>query len=195
MTLETRNLYTTPPIMSPSQETSKSKHWSCKYCKKSGATVSCQAKGCKACYHFPCGVKAGCLYQYTGSYASYCRIHRDSQALDKNNISKELDCVVCFGSVAKGVTDPGRLACPGCGRNFHTTCLQRMARASGSECFKCPHGNNNDKFLAGMRSGGIDVPDKVTDREGEENSVFYNHDDLYRQAKKCSAIACVANDR
>ena len=102
---------------------------------------------------------------------------------------------MCFGSVAKGVTDPGRLAFPGCGRNFHTTCLQRMARASGSECFKCPHGNNNDKFLAGMRSGGIDVTDKVADREGEENSVFYNHDDLYRQAKKCSAIACVANDR
>ena len=102
---------------------------------------------------------------------------------------------MCFGSVAKGVTDPGRLACPGCGRNFHTTCLQRMARASGRECFKCPHGYNNDKFLAGMRSGGIDVTDKVADREGEENSVFYNHDDLYRQAKKCSAIACVANDR
>ena len=46
-----------------------------------------------------------------------------------------------------------------------------------------------------MRSGGIYVPDKVADREGEENSVFYNLDDLYRQAKKCSAIACVANDR
>ena len=90
-------------LSSIQSEQERGKRLNCKYCRKSGATIRCQAKGCKACYHFPCGVKAGCLYQYTGSYASYCRNHRDSQALDKNNISKELDCVVCFESVAKSL--------------------------------------------------------------------------------------------
>ena len=28
-----------------------------------------------------------------GSYGSYCGTRRDSQALDRNNIAKELDCV------------------------------------------------------------------------------------------------------
>ena len=182
-------------LPSVQSEQERGRKLNCKYCKKSGATINCQAKGCKVCYHFPCGVKAGCLYQYTGSYTSYCPSHRVSQAPDQKNISKELDCVVCFETVAKSVTDPGRLACPGCGRNFHTTCLQRMALASGSECFKCPHCNNSDKFLAGMRLGGIYVPDKDADWEGEENSVFYNYGDLYRQAKKCSAVTCVASDR
>jgi uncharacterized C2H2 Zn-finger protein len=70
-----------------------------------------------------------------------------------------------------------------------------MAVASGSEYFKCPHCNNNDKFLAGMRMSGVYVPDKDAEWEGQENSSFYNYGDLYRQAKKCSASICVAGDR
>ena len=31
-----------------------------------------------------------------GSYGSYCGTRRDSQALVRNNIAKELDCVGCF---------------------------------------------------------------------------------------------------
>ena len=33
-----------------------------------------------------------------GSYGSYFGTRRDSQALDRNNIAKELDCVGCFES-------------------------------------------------------------------------------------------------
>lgn len=176
-------------------ELARGKTLTCSFCKKTGATITCKARGCKTSFHFPCGAKSGCLYQFTGSYTSYCPSHRATQDRNKNNISTDLDCVVCFEPVPKLVTSPDRLACPGCGRNFHSPCLQRMALASGSQCFKCPHCNNSDKFLAGMRMTGVYVPDKDADWEGEENSSFYNYGDLYRQAKKCSAPACNAGDR
>jgi len=182
-------------LPSVKSELARGKKLNCSFCKKSGATISCKARGCKTTFHFPCGVKSGCLYQFAGSFTSYCPTHRASQARSKTNISTDLDCVVCFEPVASLVSDTGRLSCPGCGRNFHSPCLQRMALASGSQCFKCPHCNNSDKFLAGMRMTGVYVPDKDADWEGEENSSFYNYGDLYRQAKKCAASDCTASNR
>lgn len=176
-------------------ELSRGKRIFCRFCKKAGATISCKARGCKASFHFPCGSKAGCLYQFTGNYTSYCPQHKGSQAATHPSPSPDLDCVVCFEPVVKKCTEAGRLACPGCGRNFHSTCLQRMALASGSRCFKCPHCNNSDTFLAGMRMAGVYVPDKDADWEGKENSSFYNYEDLYRQSKTCSNSVCLAGTR
>eukprot|EP00092_Neocalanus_flemingeri_P021414 GFUD01023217.1.p1 GENE.GFUD01023217.1~~GFUD01023217.1.p1 ORF type:complete len:1228 (+),score=363.43 GFUD01023217.1:109-3792(+) len=178
-------------------ELTRSKNRICRYCKKTGASINCHAKGCRTSFHFPCGSKAGCLYQFMGSYTSYCPQHRASQVASLPTISPDQDCVVCYEpvSLTRQVAAQVRLACPGCGRNFHCACLQRMALASGSLCFKCPHCNNSEQFLAGMRLAGVYVPDKDADWEGEENSAFYNYGDLYRQAKKCSASDCLAENR
>ena len=87
-------------------ELARGKTLTCSFCKKTGATITCKARGCKTSFHFPCGAKSGCLYQFTGSYTSYCPTHRATQDRNKNNISTDLDCVVCFEPVPKLVTSP-----------------------------------------------------------------------------------------
>jgi len=176
------------------KELSRGATLKCKFCRKPGATICCKSKGCKTHFHFPCGTKGGCLFEFTGNYSAYCCNHRPPP-ICVSNASTESNCVICFEQVMLGKNNPSKLSCPGCDRSFHSRCVQRMALSSGSQCFKCPNCNNSNTFLDGMRHQGIYVPDKDAEWEQEENSNFYNYGDLYRQVKRCSAIPCYAEER
>ncbi|KAK7882412.1 hypothetical protein WMY93_028586 [Mugilogobius chulae] len=61
------------------------KFQTCSKCKKKGATVGCEIKCCKKCYHYPCAIEAKAQTfedKKKGRFGIYCFLCKDTQSLE-----------------------------------------------------------------------------------------------------------------
>src|SRR5207245_2755681 len=121
----------------------------CSYCGKKGATVGCNVMACNKKFHMPCGLVNHSFHSFhhkSGSFPSFCNIHRPNQKLFKVKLKRNENCSICREPVISK-TNPTSLISPCCGNAFHRLCLQKLSIHSGSYHFKCPVCNNKDIFI------------------------------------------------
>ncbi|OCT68723.1 G2/M phase-specific E3 ubiquitin-protein ligase [Xenopus laevis] len=167
------------------KEVNRAKKLRCSLCKNRGASIGCEFPKCRRSYHYPCGVKKECIFQFTGSFRSYCWEHRPVQKI----VSSQTDCspcTICLENV-NHVPSYHVLCCPCCKTSwFHRNCLQGQALSAGLFFFRCTVCNNKDIFQKEMLRMGIHIPERDASWELEENAfqellIQYQHCD----AKKC----------
>ncbi|CAG7824643.1 unnamed protein product [Allacma fusca] len=154
----------------------------CKYCKIKGATLGCAVAKCKCSFHFTCGIPKGTLHHFSGSFDSYCGVHKPKVTIP---VPKEMwTCGICFVDVEESENP----VWPPCCKNiiYHRLCMQKYASTSGSYFFSCPHCKNGDTFVEAMKKSGVYVPERDAQWELEpgafaELAQAYTHCD----AKQC----------
>merc|ERR1712126_575656 len=88
------------------------------------------------------------------------------------NISPDPICMVCLDTCGRvSGPGPGKLVSPCCGRTFHRDCVQKTSLQAGKAALKCPACNDKEKF-------------------NEENSNFYQFDDMLNMYRRCDSILC-----
>ncbi|KAG5857154.1 hypothetical protein ANANG_G00016110 [Anguilla anguilla] len=168
------------------QEVRRSTRLRCGVCKKKGASVGCSIKSCRKKVHFPCGIKEEFVFQFTGLFPSFCRVHRPTQSL-LSPVTTPLSCSVCLDPI-EPVLSYSVLKCPCCHSSwFHRDCVQHQAYSAAMFFFKCTICSNKEQFQQEMLRMGIHIPERDASWELEENAYVellqvYQHCD----ARKCS---------
>jgi len=163
----------------------------CVYCGNKYATTGCCAKKCKKSYHFPCGLKAGGLFQFYGEFNAFCSSHRPVQKPSVHRgkeVVEDNQCGVCLDEVEELVS-PATLWTPCCGGWFHRSCIEKMAENAGLAFFKCPLCCNKETFEKEMLEHGVYIPDQ--DAEWEKDNAY---EDLYQRHNRCDVEVCVCPD-
>lgn len=94
-------------------------------------------------YHYPCGVKNGCYFNFTGSFESFCPEHIPIDQFprpgDLSIVNKE--CVICMDE--PDLSDKmNSLITKCCHRAMHRECLTGHAVNAGKHYIKCPACND-----------------------------------------------------
>ncbi|XP_032226898.2 nucleolar protein dao-5 isoform X2 [Nematostella vectensis] len=168
-------------------ELRRAKRLKCSYCHVSGASIGCVAVKCSKKFHFGCGRDKQALFQFFGSFNSFCRSHRPTQKdLQCNHSAGAETCPICLMSVdAHDLYET--LKSPCCKRSwFHRECVQRQATASGIHFFRCAVCNNIQDFQDEMLRMGIHIPDR--DAVWESGDAFA---DLLETYNRCDADVCL----
>ncbi|XP_041430742.1 G2/M phase-specific E3 ubiquitin-protein ligase isoform X3 [Xenopus laevis] len=168
------------------KEINRAKKLMCGLCKNRGASIGCVFPKCRRSFHYPCGVKKECIFQFTGSFRSYCWEHRPVQKI----VSSQADsspCTICLEHISN-VPSYNVLHGPCCKTSwFHRNCLQRQALSAGLFFFRCTVCNNRDKFQKEMLRMGIHIPERDASWELEENAF----QELLVRYQRCDAKKCV----
>lgn len=146
----------------------------CYYCKKPGATIGCCIETCKISFHLPCASKQECLFEFVGSYKSFCHKHHGVQPIDTAHAPDD-SCSICLDKM--GNYHPVRsVRSPCCNQNswYHKRCLLQMAQTSGY-FFRCPLCNNSDVFRNALVMKGVFIPDRDASWELEPNAFSEVH--------------------
>ncbi|PKK21651.1 PHD finger protein 7 [Columba livia] len=156
----------------------------CFVCSESGATITCQERGCNRSFHFPCALEGGCVTQFLPHYRSYCWEHRPQQ--EPQAAPENTACLICLEPVEER-TSYGTMVCPACQHAwFHRGCIQGQAMGAGIYCFQCPLCRDKDQFVPVMLILGIRVPLRMP---LWENDNAYAH--LGDRHSRCDARECL----
>ncbi|XP_069494602.1 G2/M phase-specific E3 ubiquitin-protein ligase [Ambystoma mexicanum] len=170
------------------KELTRSKRLTCNFCKKKGASIGCVGIRCKKSYHYPCGLVKECIFQFMGSFASFCPDHRPFQKCIRNKASSA--CTICLDLVQHRPSY-NILNSPCCKTAwFHRECLQYQALSAGLFFFRCTVCNNKDVFQAEMLRLGIHIPEKDASWELEENA----YQDLLQRYQHCDEKQCLCKE-
>ncbi|XP_014673098.1 PREDICTED: uncharacterized protein LOC106813472 [Priapulus caudatus] len=153
----------------------------CVYCKKIGGTIGCSLKSCRKVYHYCCGMKNGSLFQYFGTFCSYCIEHRPHQTSAVSRLAFQglthNTCAICLSSVETHVSIE-TIRTPCCRNNWlHRGCVQRQALNAGY-FFKCPLCCNKEYFQKEMLKCGVYIPERDASWEREQDAftdLLYRH--------------------
>ena len=135
----------------------------------------CCQKGCNTRFHFPCNVKAGGIFQFSGNMYAFCRKHRIKQRTENFILPPDEDCIICYEQVEE-TDDFKKLSAPCCGRIYHKICVEKYAMSAGSEHFKCSNCNDVKKIMKEFQKLGVYIPHQDARWEQPDNSHFYNYD-------------------
>ncbi|NXQ81331.1 G2E3 ligase, partial [Nyctibius grandis] len=129
----------------------------CFVCGESRATITCRETGCDRSFHLPCAVEGECVTQFFGLYRSFCWEHRPEQAVEVAP-EKDTKCPICLDPV-EDRKSYSTMVCPACKHAwFHRGCIQNQAMHTGFLGFRCPHCQNEYRFLMEMLTMGIRIP-------------------------------------
>ncbi|XP_017938370.1 G2/M phase-specific E3 ubiquitin-protein ligase isoform X2 [Manacus vitellinus] len=169
------------------KEVNRAAKLKCNICKKKGASIGCVAPKCKRSYHFPCGIKRECIFQFMEDFRSYCWEHKPVQTfLDKESTGAS-QCTICLDLV-EHLPAYTVLKSPCCKSAwFHRECLQYQALSAGIFFFRCTVCNNMDKFQKEMLRMGIYIPERDASWELEENA----YQDLLQCYQHCDIRRCL----
>ena len=120
-----------------------------RFCSARGAAVGCAIPTCSSTYHYPCGVKNKCYFQFTGTFESYCPEHipknRIPRPKDMSTVKKQ--CTICLEE--PNLRDKmDTIITPCCLCALHRDCLAGLAVNAGKHYLKCPSCNVVDNFKA-----------------------------------------------
>lgn len=134
----------------------------CTFCGINGANISCCARSCRKAYHFTCGSKRNCHFEFVDPFRSYCEHHPNIEEPEKYHHSNDL-CVICHDEM--GEYHLAHSIESTCCKNkwFHRRCLQGYADNAGY-FLKCPCCNNSDKFREYIMKRGIFIPERYAIR-------------------------------
>ncbi|NXF79536.1 G2E3 ligase, partial [Sclerurus mexicanus] len=169
------------------KEVNRAAKLTCNICKKKGASIGCVAPKCKRSYHFPCGIKRECIFQFMEDFRSYCWEHKPVQTLMDEESRGASQCTICLDLVDHL---PAYTVLKGpCCKNawFHRECLQYQALSAGIFFFRCTVCNNKDKFQKEMLRMGIYIPERDASWELEENA----YQDLLQCYQHCDVRRCL----
>ncbi|XP_008101116.3 G2/M phase-specific E3 ubiquitin-protein ligase isoform X1 [Anolis carolinensis] len=168
------------------KEVNRAARLKCSICKKKGASIGCVASRCKRSYHLPCGTEKGCIFQFRGSFPSYCWKHRPTQKRP-STAKGSSQCTICL-ELVEHAPSYNILTSPCCKNAwFHRECLQCQALSAGVFFFRCPVCNNTEKFQSEMLRMGIHIPEKDASWELEENA----YQDLLQCYQHCDVKRCL----
>ncbi|NWU91264.1 G2E3 ligase, partial [Upupa epops] len=167
------------------KEVNRAAKLKCNICKRKGASIGCVASKCKRSYHYPCGVRRECIFQFMEDFRSYCWEHKPVQKFPDEEPAGSSQCTICL-DVVEQIPTYAVLKSPCC-RNawFHRQCLQYQALSAGIYFFRCTVCNNKTEFQKEMLRMGIHIPEKDASWELEENAYqellqCYQHCDVKR---------------
>ncbi|XP_051501747.1 G2/M phase-specific E3 ubiquitin-protein ligase-like [Myxocyprinus asiaticus] len=167
------------------KEIRRSARLKCTHCKKNGASVGCYVKSCRQVVHLPCGIEQEFIFQFNGSFPSYCKKHAPTQVC-VSSPSLPLSCSVCL-EPTEPILSFNVLKCPAChGSWFHRDCVQQHAYSAAMFFFKCTLCNNQDQFQQEMLRMGIYIPERDASWELEENA----YRELLQVYQHCDAAKC-----
>ncbi|XP_006890028.1 PREDICTED: G2/M phase-specific E3 ubiquitin-protein ligase-like [Elephantulus edwardii] len=168
------------------KEVNRASKLKCCVCKKNRASIGCVAPRCKRSYHFPCGLQRECIFQFTGSFESFCWDHRPVQIIPPNSYRDSLPCTICLEFI-EPIPTYNILRSPCCKNAwFHRDCLQAQAINAGMFFFRCTVCNNSDIFQEEMLRMGIYIPEKDASWELEENA----YQELLQHYERCDVRRC-----
>ncbi|KAK1160563.1 G2/M phase-specific E3 ubiquitin-protein ligase-like [Acipenser oxyrinchus oxyrinchus] len=169
------------------KEINRSSKLACHFCKKRGASVGCSVKECRKSFHFPCGLKKECIFQFTEMFPSFCWIHRPVQSTAvSSRLSGPYSCTICLEFIEPALSY-SVLKCPCCNSSwFHRDCVQHQAYSAGMFFFRCTICNNKDKFQQEMLRMGIYIPERDASWELEENA----YSELLQSYQHCDVRHC-----
>ncbi|XP_055712920.1 G2/M phase-specific E3 ubiquitin-protein ligase-like [Phlebotomus papatasi] len=132
----------------------------CTFCKKPRAATKCAFKNCYKKFHFICGLKNGCLYQFDEMLA-FCNAHTGLEKTAPPEYSSENTCVIC--SEVLGPYSPLDRIQAHCQLIawMHTDCVRRFALNAGYG-FKCLLCRKTD-FRSIVQKKGVFVPQRETE--------------------------------
>ncbi|XP_078515543.1 G2/M phase-specific E3 ubiquitin-protein ligase [Lissotriton helveticus] len=170
------------------KEVARSKRLTCTFCRKKGASIGCVGHRCKKSYHYPCGLQKECIFQFMGSFASFCRKHRPFQKCVQDTGSST--CTICL-EIVQHRPSYNILHSPCCKTAwFHRDCLQYQALSAGVFFFRCTVCNNKDVFQEEMLRLGIHIPEKDAAWEMEDNA----YQDLLQRYQHCDEQKCLCKE-
>ncbi|XP_029449796.1 G2/M phase-specific E3 ubiquitin-protein ligase-like [Rhinatrema bivittatum] len=169
------------------KEVGRASKMNCFICKQKGASIACVAKNCRKSFHFPCGLRKECIFQFFEKFGSYCWDHAPTQ--DVAAETRQTVCAVCLDSL-QPTPSYGVLKSPCCKHTwFHRTCLQKHALSAGLFFFKCTICNNKETFQKEMLRMGIHIPERDASWELEENAFS----ELLQRHQQCDVEECLCN--
>ncbi|XP_017675971.1 PREDICTED: G2/M phase-specific E3 ubiquitin-protein ligase isoform X2 [Lepidothrix coronata] len=169
------------------KEVNRAAKLKCNICKKKGASIGCVAPKCKRSYHFPCGIKRECIFQFMEDFRSYCWEHKPVQTFMDKESTGASQCTICLDLV-EHLPAYTVLKSPCCKSAwFHRECLQYQALSAGIFFFRCTVCNNKDKFQKEMLRMGIYIPERDASWELEENA----YQDLLQCYQHCDIRRCL----
>uniref|UniRef100_F6PX02 G2/M-phase-specific E3 ubiquitin protein ligase n=1 Tax=Xenopus tropicalis TaxID=8364 RepID=F6PX02_XENTR len=169
------------------KEVNRANKLRCALCKNRGASIGCVFPKCRRSYHYHCGVKKECIFQFTDSFRSYCWEHRPVQKIVSSQTDCSSTCTICLENV-NHVSSYHILRSPCCKTSwFHRNCLQHQALSAGLFFFRCTVCNNKDIFQNEMLRMGIHIPERDASWELEENAF----QELLVRYQRCDAKKCV----
>ncbi|NWZ18310.1 G2E3 ligase, partial [Asarcornis scutulata] len=172
------------------KEVNRAAKLKCNICKKKGASIGCVAPKCKRSYHFPCGLRKECIFQFMEDFRSYCWEHKPVQIFPDKESRGPSQCTICLDLV-EHLPLYGVLKSPCCKNAwFHRECLQYQALSAGIFFFRCTVCNNKDKFQEEMLRMGIHIPEKDASWELEENA----YQDLLQCYQHCDIRRCLCKE-
>lgn len=156
----------------------------CKYCRKANANISCCKKTCRTFYHLKCGYKTNVLFQFKGTFMSFCQKHYNF--IENSRPKKDEICHICQEKLG-GFSLVNTIKAPCCNNGwFHKWCLSEYATSAGY-FFKCPLCQDEDIFRDKIPFRGVFIPDKDAEWETEPNAF----QDLLQRPDICSSIECL----
>uniref|UniRef100_A0A8B9C3E3 G2/M-phase specific E3 ubiquitin protein ligase n=1 Tax=Anser brachyrhynchus TaxID=132585 RepID=A0A8B9C3E3_9AVES len=172
------------------KEVNRAAKLKCNICKKKGASIGCVAPKCKRSYHFPCGLRKECIFQFMEDFRSYCWEHKPVQIFPDKESRGPSQCTICLDLV-EHLPLYSVLKSPCCKNAwFHRECLQYQALSAGIFFFRCTVCNNKDKFQEEMLRMGIHIPEKDASWELEENA----YQDLLQCYQHCDIRRCLCKE-
>ncbi|XP_035183627.1 G2/M phase-specific E3 ubiquitin-protein ligase [Oxyura jamaicensis] len=172
------------------KEVNRAAKLKCNICRKKGASIGCVAPKCKRSYHFPCGLRKECIFQFMEDFRSYCWEHKPVQIFSDKESRGPSQCTICLDLV-EHLPLYSVLKSPCCKNAwFHRKCLQYQALSAGIFFFRCTVCNNKDKFQKEMLRMGIHIPEKDASWELEENA----YEDLLQCYQHCDIRRCLCKE-
>ncbi|KFW07469.1 G2/M phase-specific E3 ubiquitin-protein ligase, partial [Eurypyga helias] len=157
----------------------------CFVCGETGAAITCHETGCDRSFHLPCAVEGGCVTQFFGLYRSFCWEHRPEQAVEASP-EENTPGLICLEPVEENKSY-STMVCPACKHAwFHRGCMQKQALHAGFSSFRCPHCQNEYRFLMEILTMGIRIPFRAP--SWEENGAY---EQLYERHSRCDACQCL----
>lgn len=166
------------------KERSRIQRQRCKYCKKSNANIACCKKICRTFYHLKCGYINNVLFQFKGTFMSFCYKHYNF--IEKSRPNKDEICHICQEKLGR-FSLVNTIKAPCCNNGwFHKWCLSEYAISAGY-FFKCPLCQDEDIFRDIIPFRGVFIPDKDAEWETEPNAF----QELLHRPDICSSIECL----
>ncbi|KAL5275082.1 G2E3 family protein [Megaselia abdita] len=168
------------------KEKNRIKRQQCKYCKNLNANIACCKKTCKTFYHLKCGYTNNVLFQFKGTYMSFCQKHYNIE--EKARPKKNEICHICQEDL--GTFNFVKTIKAPCCKNgwYHKWCLSKYALNAGY-FFKCPLCQNEKEFRNEIPFRGVFIPDKDAEWEMEPHAF----QELLERPDTCSSHNCLCS--
>lgn len=159
----------------------------CAYCKKRSASVWCDRNTqCKRFFHVSCGMKNGCLFQFSDAYQSFCERHHNIDDSERTKHDEHSECYICFEPL--GAYNPITSIPSCCDQGwFHRNCIKEAAIKIGL-LLHCPLcGEDKEGYRQFVASRGIYTPHQDAAWEQTKSafkSLLYTH-------SECNAPECL----